>query len=112
MKILITESQMEDFFMTYLKKFKPELFNLSKYPTRRSDKTVYGYDFEIGDTLILVFEYLIEPEWERDLNDEFPKLRMTRKLKDEIQGMFGEEGIRLLVKWFEEYYQLPVKSIN
>lgn len=110
MKYLITESQMGILFNDYLRKFRPELFSLSKYPMRRKDKSVYGYEFEIGDTLILLFEYLAEPEFERDLDDSFPKLRITGKLKDEIKGMFGENGIQLLVNWFEEYYKLDVKS--
>ena len=103
---------MESFFNDYLKRFKPELFNLSKYPTRRSDKSIYGYDFEIGESLILVFEYLIEPEFQRDLNEDYPKLRITRKTKDEIEGMFGPQGLKLLAEWFEDTYGLPVKTFN
>jgi hypothetical protein len=35
---------------------------------------------------------------------------MTRRLKDEIEGMFGHQGLNLLAKWFENTYNLPVKT--
>lgn len=111
MKYLITESQMNTFFQDYLEKFRPDLFNLSVYPTRRKDKSVYGYEFELPNTLILIFEYLKEPEDNSESDESYPKLRITYKLGSEIEGMFGEKGIELLVKWFENHYKLPVKSI-
>lgn len=107
MKYLITENQMSDFFKTYIEKFKPELFNLFKFPIKRADKSIYGYEFEIDDTLILIFEYFMEPEFKRDLTDGYPKLRITSKLWNEIEGMFGPQGIESLVKWFDKQYELP-----
>lgn len=98
---------MEPFLNEYLKKFKPELFDLFKFPMRRTDKSIYGYEFEIGDTLILICEYFMEPEGKREFSDEYPKIRFTRKLRDEIEGMFGPQGIEFLVKWFEKQYELP-----
>lgn len=102
---------METFFNDYLKKFKPELFDLSKFPMRRSDKSVYGYEFEIGDSLILVFEYFITPESKNEVCASCPKLRIgNRKLRDEVEGMFGPQGLELLANWFEKHYELPVKA--
>ena len=111
---------MDLYLNDYLKRFKPELFNLSKFPMRRADKSVYGYEFEIGDSLVLIFEYMMEPERKglinpqrrSDLTDEYPKLRLSRKLGDEIEAMFGPEGIELLKKWLQDYYELPVKTID
>lgn len=111
MKYLITESQMDSFFDDYIKRIKPELFNLSKFPMRRRDKSVYGYEFEIGDSLILVFEYFITPESKNEVCVSCPKLRISsRKLRDELEGMFGHQGLELLAKWFEKQYELPVKT--
>ena len=95
----------------YLKKFRPELFELSKFPMRRSrDKSIYGYEFEIGDTLVLAFEYFITPESRDEVCASCPKLRVTRKLRNEIEAMFGPKGLDLFAKWFENTYELPVKS--
>jgi hypothetical protein len=112
MKYLITESQMESFFNDYLKQFKSELFDLSVFPMRRNDKnkTIYGYEFEIGDSLVLAFEYFIMPESKDEVCVSCPKLRMTRKLRNEIEGMFGPQGLDLFAKWFENTYNLPVKT--
>jgi hypothetical protein len=113
MKIIITESQIENMFGVYLKKFKPELFELSKFPMKRADKkTVYGYEFEIGDTLILIFEYLLYPEGSNEPNDDYPKLGISRNIRNMVTNMFGEKGIKMLVNWFEDYYKLPVKSFD
>ena len=92
----------------------PELFNLSKFPSRRRDKSIYGYEFEIGDTLTLIFEYFLEPEDKMDPTGMYPKIKInSRKIRNEIEGMFGKEGIKLLVKWLEDKYKLPpVKSYN
>jgi hypothetical protein len=110
MKYLITESQMKSFLNDYLKRFKPELFDLSKFPMRRKDKTIYGYEFEVDDTLILIFEYFIMPESKNEVCASCPKLRVTRKLRNEVEGMFGPQGIDLLAEWFEDTYKLPVKT--
>jgi len=111
MKYLITESQMKSFLNDYLKRFKPELFDLSKFPMKRGrDKSIYGYEFELGDTLVLVFEYFIEPESKNEVCVSCPKLRITRKLRNEVEGMFGPQGLELLAEWFEDTYELPVKS--
>jgi hypothetical protein len=112
MKYLITESQMKSFLNDYLKMVNPELFDLSKFPMRRNDKnkTIYGYEFEMGDTLILVFEYFIMPESKNEVCASCPKLRVTRKLRNEVEGMFGPQGIDLLAEWFEDTYKLPVKT--
>jgi hypothetical protein len=111
MKYLITESQMKSFLNDYLKMVNPELFDLSKFPMRRSrDKSIYGYEFELGDTLVLVFEYFIMPESRDEVCASCPKLRITRKLRNEVEGMFGPQGLELLAEWFEDTYGLPVKS--
>jgi len=112
MKYLITESQMVPILNDYLKKLRPELFELSKFPMRRNDKnkTIYGYEFELHDTLVLVFEYFIEPESKNEVCVSCPKLRITRKLRNEIETMFGPKGLDLFAKWFENTYELPVKS--
>jgi hypothetical protein len=110
MKYLINESQMKSLLNDYLKMVNPELFDLSKFPMRRRDKTIYGYEFELGDTLVLVFEYFIMPESKNEVCASCPKLRVTRKLRNEIEGMFGTQGIDLLAEWFEDTYGLPVKT--
>ena len=117
MKIIITESQVEAIFNNYLKKHKPELFELSKFPMKRADKkTIYGYEFEIEDTLILIFEYLLFPDGglyfpENIPTDAYPKLRITGKTREEMVNIFGNRGIGMLVKWFENHYKLPVNSV-
>ena len=48
MKYLITESQMVPILNDYLKKLRPELFELSKFPMRRNDKNkTIQYNFNI-----------------------------------------------------------------
>lgn len=95
-----------------MEKFKPELFDLFKFPMRRNDKnkTIYGYEFEIDDTLILIFEYFMEQESKKEVCVSCPKLRVSRKLWNEVEGMFGTQGFDLLAKWFEDTYKLPVKT--
>ena len=116
MKYIITESQVETYFQSYLEKFRPELFNLSKDKLIRPDGTVYGYSFDQSETLYLFFEYFFKPEnesyeFDDKIMDKYPVLRVTNKLRNELVGMFGEFNLHLVKHWFEKNYELPVKTI-
>jgi len=114
MRYIITESQMEGTFSSYLEKFRPELFNLDKIELTRDDGSIYGYEFINNNTFNLYFNYEFEPDDPRSkkyLNKTLPELRVTRKLWNELEGIFGETHMKLIVPWFENQYGLLVKSL-
>jgi len=105
---------MEGTFSSYLEKFRPELFNLDKIELTRDDGSIYGYEFINNDTFNLYFNYEFEPDDPRSkkyLNKTLPELRVTRKLWNELEGIFGETHMKLIVPWFENQYGLSVKSL-
>lgn len=103
-----------EFFYSYIKKSRPELFDLDKDDLRRQNGSFYGYELSNFETHRLYFMYFIEPYNIELMNTirEFPKVRVTERLKNELWGIFGIHYKNLLKKWFLEQYNLPVKSFE
>jgi hypothetical protein len=116
MKYIINESKLSDFFDKYIKREKPDLYDLEKMPLEREDGTIYGYEFVDSEGFYLIFEYLIEPwegfKYDHTQEKNFPQLKLSRKVQEEMQGLFGYHNLNLMAKWFEDTYKLPVKTIK
>lgn len=102
----------------------PHLYNLEKVPLTSddkflygSDKVLYGYEFlDPDDGITLYFQYFIDDE-HYGLTDEeknrkgYPKLAFSNKLIGQLKNMFGDGAYDIMTKWFEQVYNLPVKSV-
>lgn len=119
MKIIISESKLQNVFNTYLKSEHPHLFNLVKVPLRsEEDDTIYGYEFlDPEDQIFMYFQYFInEYDYDYVYNEKelegFPKLVVASKLMGEIKAMFGNASYDLFKDWFEKTYNIPVNDIE
>jgi hypothetical protein len=112
MKILISESQTRKFFDSFIERYHPELLSLDADPIYANEVgKVYGYEF-VND-IYLYFTYRSKPVDKFSPNaDEFPTLRVSTKLYETLIGMFGKFHEHLIKDWFEEHYNLPVKTIK
>jgi len=114
MEYLVSSDDLYDVFHQYLKKYRPELFNLDKDPSINDDKSIYAYEFSEFVSYKLFFTYFIEPNIGKSSAnmDYYPMLRVTSKLYNELSGLFGPYYESLMIKWFQDQYKLPVKTIR
>jgi|LauGreDrversion4_2_1035121.scaffolds.fasta_scaffold382419_1 hypothetical protein len=102
MKILITESKVNDIILKYLKdniepdySWGPELHDFYKEDVAR-----HGYyDFTINDSLS--YSYWLE-------DDYTGRLEVMPRVYDELDGLFGHMWEDLFVEWFEKNSGLKV----
>lgn len=111
MKFVLSQTQVQEFFDTQLKKLRPELFDLSR-DILVDESKVWGYQFYEDSTMRLFFTYKFEPQFSYDKKEELPKLVVTSKLANLLTGLFGEKSKVLIKNWFEKEYNYPINTVE
>ena len=117
MKYIITEDKLNKLFFNYinsLENLQTLLIDKSESFWTFTTKLEWDNRYEKSPIVFNYFFYPskldIGPFWSNKKN--YPILNIDPNLYDTLEGLFGDRVNKLIPEWFEQKFNLPVRTFN